>query len=262
MVSILPADPKIELRKYPGGMLRLDFVTLFPEVIRANLAHSIMKRAAEAGAVQFETANPRDYCYDRHQKVDDAPFGGAPGMLIKAEPVAKALEALGLCEGVGDPNVEVISTDPTGVPFTQAHAQELSTKRRVAFLCGHYEGIDNRVVTRFATRSFSVGDFVVTNGALPALLMADAVVRLLPGVLGSHDSLLADSHNDGLLSAPNFTRPEVWRGESIPEVLKSGDHRAIEKWRRTQALIATRNLRPDLLVRARLETDDLHVLSS
>jgi len=222
----------------------------------------MMRRASEAGFVRFEAINPRDYCYDRHQKVDDVPFGGAAGMLLKAEPVALALEAICIQAGNMDPSVEVIVTDPTGVPFSQELAQELSSKKRLVFLCGHYEGIDHRVVTRFATRSISIGDFVLTNGELPALVMADAVVRLLPGVLGSEDSLKADSHSDGLLSAPNFTRPEVWRGEPIPEVLKSGDHQAIERWRRAESLLATRKLRPDLLAKATVAKPDLDVLSS
>jgi tRNA (guanine37-N1)-methyltransferase len=243
-------------------MLRLDFVTLFPDLVRDALAHSMMRRAAEGGHAQFKTVNPRDYCYDKHQKVDDVPFGGAAGMLIKAEPVALALEAIGLSADFREPDVELIVTDPTGVRFDQQLAQELSAKRRVVFLCGHYEGFDQRVITHFAARPVSIGDFVLTNGELPALIIADALVRLLPGVLGSADSLKADSHSDGLLSAPNYTRPEVWRGESIPEVLKSGDHRAIERWRREQSLLATRRLRPDLLAKAKVDKPDLNVLSS
>lgn len=242
-------------------MVRLDFVTLFPDLVRSALSESIMRRAVEAGIARFETTNPRDYTYDRHQKVDDVPFGGAAGMLIKAEPVALALESLGIHSDQPDPEVEVIVTDPTGDRFTQAVARELSQRRRLVFLCGHYEGIDQRVVSRFATRALSVGDFIVTNGELPALLMADAVVRLLPGVLGSQDSLRADSFGDGLLSAPNYTRPEVWRGEPIPDVLKSGDHKAIEKWRRTQSLLATKAARPDLLAMAKLDKADVDVLS-
>ena len=245
-----------------SAMLRLDFVTLFPDLVRDALAHSMMRRAAEGGHAQFETVNPRDYCYDKHQKVDDVPFGGAAGMLIKAEPVALALEAINLTADFREPDVELIVTDPTGVRFDQQLAQELSAKRRVVFLCGHYEGFDQRVVTHFNARPVSIGDFVLTNGELPSLVMADAIVRLLPGVLGSADSLRADSHSDGLLSAPNFTRPEIWRGEAIPEVLRSGDHKAIERWRREQSLLATRRLRPDLLAKAKVDKPDLNVLSS
>jgi len=242
-------------------MLRIDFITLFPEAVRGSLAHSMMRRASDSGAVEFEATNPRDFCYDKHLKVDDVPYGGAAGMLIRAEPVALALESIGILENGGDGETEVIVTDPTGNRFEQRMAREFSTKKRLVFLCGHYEGIDQRVVDRFATRSVSIGDFILTNGELPALIMADAVVRLIPGVLGSEDSLKADSHEDGLLSAPNFTRPDVWRGMAIPDVLKSGDHKAIEKWRRAQSLLLTKKLRPDLLAKAKVDKADLDVLS-
>lgn len=226
-------------------------------MLRAPLGHSILGRATEKGAVSFGFANPRDFTYDRHQKVDDTPFGGEPGMLIKAEPTAIALESLGLAE-----DAAVILTDPAGLPFTQASARELSGRSHIVFLCGHYEGFDHRVKTQLATHAFSIGDYVLTNGELPALVMADAIVRLLPEVLGNEGSLAADSHSDGLLSAPNYTRPDVWRGEAVPEVLKSGNHGAIARWRREQALRATREVRPDLLASARLEKADLDVLSS
>jgi tRNA (guanine37-N1)-methyltransferase len=237
--------------------VRIDFVTLFPEMLLAPLGHSILGRASEKGVVRFGAANPRDFTYDRRQKVDDTPFGGEPGMLIKVPPVALALESLEPAE-----DAAIILTDPAGIPFTQAAARDLSGKNHLVFLCGHYEGFDHRVKTRLATHAFSIGDYVLTNGELPALVMADAVVRLLSGVLGNEGSLAADSHSDGLLSAPNFTRPDEWRGEAVPEVLKSGNHKAIAKWRREQALRATRDQRPDLLARARLEKGDLDVLSS
>ncbi|MGV3618291.1 MAG: tRNA (guanosine(37)-N1)-methyltransferase TrmD [Fimbriimonas sp.] len=237
--------------------MRVDFVSLFPEMLAGLLGHSILGRAAATGRVAFRTANPRDYAYDRHQKVDDTPFGGEPGMLLRAEPVALALESLQPVQGAA-----VVMTDPAGIPFTQASAQALSELSQVVFLCGHYEGIDHRVKTQLCTHAFSIGDYVLTNGEMPALVMADAIVRLLPGVLGNAASLEADSHSRGLLSAPNFTRPEVWRGEAVPAVLRSGDHRAIAKWRREQALRLTRETRPDLLARARLEKGDLDVLIS
>jgi tRNA (guanine37-N1)-methyltransferase len=243
-------------------MLRIDFLTLFPEIVNSTLSHSIMKRAVQSGAVRFETTNPRDYCYDSHLKVDDVPYGGEPGMLIKAEPMALALEAIGACPRTRDHSVAVISTDPTGVRFDQQMARDFASLSRLVFLCGHYEGIDHRLTQRFCTHSVSIGDFVLTNGELPALAMADAVVRLLKGVLGSESSLEADSHSDGLLSAPNYTRPEIWRGEPIPEILKSGNHEAIRRWRRNQALKATKLYRPDLLARAKLDKRDLNVLSS
>lgn len=238
-------------------MIRIDFVSLFPEMLTGALSHSILGRAQANGAVKFGAANPRDFAYDKHRKVDDSPFGGEPGMLIRAEPTALALESLQPSEGAA-----VILTDPAGTPFTQEAAKELSTYAHVVFLCGHYEGFDHRVKTRLSTHAFSIGDYILTNGEMPALVMADAIVRLIPGVLGNADSLTADSHSDGLLGAPNFTRPEEWRGETVPDVLRSGDHRRIAKWRRAQALRITREVRPDLLAKAPLEKADLDMLSS
>ena len=237
--------------------MRIDFITLFPEMVLGALGHSIMARAADAGHAAFGVVDPRDFCYDRNGKVDDSPYGGEPGMLIRAEPVALALESLDL-----GPNAAVILTAPTGKPFTQETAKELAGYDRIALLCGHYEGFDHRVETQLATHVVSIGDYVLTSGELAALVICDAIVRLIPGVLGSADSLKADTHNDGLLSAPNYTRPEVWRGEAVPEVLLNGNHAAIAKWRRAEALKTTRATRPDLLARAKLVKSDLDVLSS
>jgi tRNA (guanine37-N1)-methyltransferase len=233
--------------------VRIDFVTLFPELIEGALSHSIMARATAANAAQFGWTNPRDYCYDRHGKVDDTTYGGEPGMLIRAEPVALALRAL---PAMSD-RTAVILTAPTGKLFSQADARALSRLSHLVFLCGHYEGFDHRVETQLTTHVFSIGDFVLTNGELPALVMADAIVRLLPNVLGSPESLEADSHSDGLLSAPNYTRPEMWRGERVPEVLLSGNHQAVAAWRRRESLRLTRARRPDLLAKARLTKADL-----
>jgi tRNA (guanine37-N1)-methyltransferase len=208
--------------------------------------------------VEFRTANPRDFCHDRHLKVDDKPFGGEPGMLIRAEPVARAIEWLDKGE---HGTTAVVLTAPTGRPFDQAGARKLAQFDRVIFLCGHYEGIDHRIEEKFCTHVFSIGDYVLTNGELPALVMADAVVRLLPGVLGSSASLDADSFSDGLLSAPNYTRPEVWREMAVPPVLLGGDHKVIQKWRRAYALKLTRELRPDLFSRVKLRKGDLELLA-
>lgn len=199
-------------------------------------------------------ANPRDFAYDPHHKVDDRPFGGSAGMLMQPEPVALALETL-QADGVA-----VVFPDPTGEPFVQRHAQELAEGSGVTWVCGHYEGIDERVRGRFATHTLSLGDFVLTGGELPALVMADAVLRLRPGVIGSSESLEQDSYADGLLSAPQFTRPEVWRGEPVPEVLRSGDHGRIARWRRAWQLMETRKRRPDLFAKAQLTPDDLRLL--
>jgi tRNA (guanine37-N1)-methyltransferase len=235
-------------------MLRIDFVTLFPEMVLDAVGHSILRRAAESEIVRFGAVNPREFTHDNHRTVDDSPFGGGPGMVMKCEPVAAAIESLNA------QNAAVLMTDPTGVPFTQAMAEELSRKEHVVFLCGHYEGIDDRVRKLFATHTVSIGDFVLTGGELPSLVMADAIVRLLPGALGCAQSLMADSHSDGLLSAPQFTRPESFREESVPEVLRSGDHGAVNKWRRKQALELTRKNRPDLFWRAELRKGDVKLL--
>lgn len=242
-----------------------------------------MARAESAGHVEFSVVNPRNYTYDPHKKVDDIPYGGHPGMLMKAEPVALAIEAIkgsgsrkdnspspfleaesesnkvdagwpsvdkGGGVGVGVPDQEekvaIILTEPSGIPFTQAHAQALSKYDQIIFVCGHYEGIDHRIEETFATHVFSIGDYILTNGELPALVMADAVTRLLPGVLGNENSLDEESFQNNLLGAPNYTRPEVWRGKAIPEVLKSGNHKAIDKWRLEESKRRTKERRPDL----------------
>ena len=236
-------------------MLRIDFVSLFPEMVLGAARHSILKRAEEAEIVHFGAVNPREFTHDKHRTVDDDPFGGGPGMLMKCEPLGAAIDSL-----LPDENTAVVMTYPTGAPFSQAAAHELAGKPRIIFVCGHYEGIDDRIRRLYATHTFSIGDFVLTGGELPALVMADAVVRLLPGSLGCSESLGADSHAEGLLSAPQFTRPESFKGEQVPEVLRSGDHGAVQRWRRGEALRTTRARRPDLFWRARLTKKDVELL--
>jgi tRNA (guanine37-N1)-methyltransferase len=225
-------------------MRAIDFVTLFPEWIESALSHSIMGRASANGHVQFRTANPRNYCYDPHKKVDDTPYGGHPGMLLKAEPLATAIDSL----TIENANRAIVITEPSGISFVQDHAAELAKYEQITFVCGHYEGIDHRIEETYATHVFSIGDYVLTNGELPALVMADAVVRLLPGVLGNQTSLANESFHNNLLAAPNYTRPEVWRGVSIPDVLKSGHHKEIAKWERDQSVKRTKERRPDLIL--------------
>lgn len=242
-------------------MPRIDFVTLFPDMVRGALEHSILGRAASAGLVEFRAVSPRDFCYDQHKKVDDTPYGGHPGMLIKVEPVALAIDSilrsppesepqspdpLPLQEGVRGRGTAIVFTEPSGIPFHQSHAHELASFEQIIFVCGHYEGIDHRAEEAFATHVFSIGDYVLTNGELPALVMADAVTRLLPGVLGAAESLEEDSFSGQGLSAPNYTKPPVWRGREVPEVLRSGDHKRIEEWRRAEGEKRTRERRPDL----------------
>ncbi|HEY3782575.1 MAG TPA: tRNA (guanosine(37)-N1)-methyltransferase TrmD [Fimbriimonadaceae bacterium] len=238
-------------------MLRIDFVTLFPDMVLNAARHSMLLRAEQDGIVEFAATDPRTFTTDNHRTVDDKPYGGGPGMLMIPEPLFAALNKLQLEKGTA-----VVVPDPTGQVYNQNHAQELSQKKRVVFLCGHYEGIDERVIEKFATHRFSMGDYVLTGGELPALTIADSVVRLLPGVLGCEGSLGIDSHSDGLLSAPQYTRPESYAELAVPEVLKSGNHGAIETWKRKKALMLTRENRPDLFCRARLERKDLELLSS
>lgn len=238
-------------------MIQVDFVSLFPEMIEQALSHSIVGRAAQRGLAKFRTANPRDFTHDVHRTVDDSPYGGGPGMVMKCEPIMLAVESLGAIE-----EAVVVLPDPTGRLFTQSMASAWSQAPRLIFLCGHYEGIDDRVRQLTGAVPVSLGDFVLTGGELPALTMADAVVRLLPGALGSSESLSIDSHSDGLLSAPQFTRPDAYRGLAVPEELTSGDHQRIAAWRRREALTLTRERRPDLFSRAPLARKDLDMLSS
>lgn len=235
--------------------MRVAFVSLFPEMVLGALSHGVLGRAAKRGLVRYEAADPRDFVYDRHRTVDDRPFGGSDGMLIKAEPVLAAVRWLRPAEGAA-----VVLTDPTGDRFDQRAAEELASRPELVFVCGRYEGIDDRARRILATHTFSLGDFVLTCGEIPALAMADAVVRLLPGVVGSEGSLRQDSHQGGLLSAPQFTRPREVEGMPVPEELLSGDHQAAQRWQREQALRLTRERRPDLFCRARLEKADLDLL--
>jgi tRNA (guanine37-N1)-methyltransferase len=236
-------------------MLRIDFVTLFPEQVLGLLEHSIIKRACTSGKVSLAAVNPREFTEDKHRTVDDAPFGGGPGMVLKAEPVARAIDSLQPDEGAA-----IVFLEPTGERFSNTVALEFAKLTHIILVCGHYEGIDDRVRQRYGTHTISIGDFVLTGGELAAAVVADAVIRLLPGVLGEAQSLEIDSHVEGLLSAPQFTRPVVWRDMPVPEVLLSGDHGAIAKWRRKQALMLTRTRRPDLFARANLYKHDLDLL--
>lgn len=236
-------------------MLRIDFVTLFPEMVIPAVRHSILQRAQASGAVEFHATNPRDFASDKHRTVDAKPFGGGPGMLMMPEPLDLALSGLDL-----EDEAEVVFLEPSGTLFDQRTARELAESSRIVLVCGHYEGIDQRILEKYATRILSLGDFVLTGGELPALVVADAVVRLLPKVLGDPCSLEEDSHSDGLLSYPQYTRPRVWEGRAVPEVLVSGDHGSVKDWRRAHAVRQTRERRPDLFCRATLTKKDLDLL--
>ncbi|HMP72706.1 MAG TPA: tRNA (guanosine(37)-N1)-methyltransferase TrmD [Kiritimatiellia bacterium] len=223
-------------------MLAIDVITIFPRMLEGFLAESMMKRAASAGAASFRTIDPRDFTTDVHRTVDDRPYGGGPGMVMKPEPLAAAIES------VLTPHSRLLIMAPQGVPFRQPLAAQLAAQaRHLIFVCGHYEGIDDRIRQHFHAQEISIGDYILTNGVLPAAVVIDAVVRLLPGVLGCETSAEQESFSHGLLEAPQFTRPETFRGLDIPPVLKSGNHEAIRTWRQRQALDLTRARRPDLL---------------
>ena len=221
--------------------MKIDVLTLFPGMFPGPLDESIIKRACESGRLRLGIRDLRDYTHDRHRKVDDRPFGGGPGMLMKPEPLFEAVEAL------RGENTRVILTSPAGRPFRQEIAQELASEEHLLLVCGSYEGFDERVRECLADDELSIGDYVLTNGALPAMVIIDAVTRLLPGVLGDDESSVDESFSDGLLEYPQYTRPAEFRGMSVPEVLLSGDHASIERWRREQARLRTGQRRPDLL---------------
>jgi len=221
--------------------MKIDVLTLFPGMFPGPLDESIIKRACESGRLQLGVHDLRDYTHDRHRTVDDRPFGGGPGMLLKAEPLFEAVEAL------RGEKTRVILTSPAGRPFRQEIARELAGEKHVLLVCGSYEGFDERVRQSLADDEISIGDYVLTNGALPAMVIVDAVTRLLPGVLGDDESSQDESFSGCLLEYPQYTRPAEFRGMSVPEVLLSGDHAAIERWRREQARMRTGQRRPDLL---------------
>lgn len=238
--------------------MRIGFVTLFPQMVRDALGHSIMARAVQNGLLTIDTADPREFATDKHRTVDDSSYGGGPGMVMKPDVVQAALESLKPTE-----STLVALTDPAGEQFTQQTARELSACTDIVLVCGHYEGIDERVRTRLCHRAFSIGDYVLTGGELPALVIAEAVARLVPGVIGRAESHEDDSHaQDGLLGFPLYTKPREFEGEEVPDVLLSGDHQAIARWRRQQQLLRTKMWRPDLFDRADLRPGDLDLLQS
>ena len=227
-----------------GRSVRINIVTLFPEYFRDPLALSIPGRAAEAGLVEYRTVNLRDFAEGRYQAVDDYPYGGGAGMVLKPDPFFAAVESL-VEEGREPGKVLVMSA--RGRRFRHEDAVRLSLERELTFLCGHYKDIDQRVPVGLGAEEISLGDFVLTGGEVAALAVIDAIVRLLPGAMSDHESASSDSHYEGLLSAPSYTRPAEFRGMKVPDVLLSGDHARIAEWRREQAERLTRERRPDLL---------------
>jgi len=229
-------------------------VTIFPAMVEGPLADGIVQRARERGLVDLRVHDLRDHTDDRHRTVDDAPFGGGPGMVMKAEPFFRAVEAI----RAGSPAAReaVVLLSPRGRRFDQDSARRFAGLDRLVLLCGRYEGIDERVAEEVATEEVSLGDFVLTGGEVAALAVAEATVRLLPGALGDSGSAEADSFEGALLDWPHYTRPATWRGRGVPEVLVSGDHGRVRRWRRREALRATRERRPDLLAAAPLGAED------
>jgi tRNA (guanine37-N1)-methyltransferase len=239
--------------------MQFDVFTILPEVFPIYLNTSILKRARERGLIDLRLHNIRDYTHDKHHTTDDTPYGGGGGMVMKPEPIFEAVESvLGLASPRTQPiPVPVILLTPQGRVFTQRVAEELSHHEHMALLCGRYEGIDERIRVHLVTDEISVGDYVLTGGELPAMILIDAVSRLIPGVLGDPTGAEDDSHAMGLLEYPHYTKPPEFRGWKVPDVLLSGDHGKIETWRREQALLRTYNKRPDMLEKAELSEEDL-----
>ncbi len=218
-------------------------MTLFPEMIESCMNTSILGRAVEAGHIKLEVRNIRDYTLDKHKKVDDYPYGGGAGMVMEAEPVYRCFESI--CSELGE-RPRVVYLTPQGQVFRQEMAREYSAEKSILFLCGHYEGIDERVLEEIVTDYVSIGDYVLTGGELPALVMMDAIARMVPGVLNNDVSAQTDSFSDGLLEYPQYTRPVEFMGRSVPDVLLSGHHEKIGNWRQEQSEMRTRERRPDL----------------
>jgi tRNA (guanine37-N1)-methyltransferase len=230
--------------------MQIDVITLFPDMLDGFLGQSMMKRAANAGHVTFNFLNLRDFADDKHRTTDERPFGGGPGMVMKPEPIFKAVES------VRTEKSRVILMCPQGKPFTQQRAQALSHEEHLIFVCGHYEGVDERIRETLIDEEISIGDYILTNGVLPAAVVTDAVVRLIPGVLGGEGAAEQESFSEPLLEYPQYTRPPEFRGLKVPEELLTGNHAAIAKWRRAQSEKRTAERRPDLLKRPSAENGD------
>ncbi len=240
--------------------MRIDLMTLFPEMCEAVLGESIIGRARQAGKVDLRCVNFRDFTLDKHGHVDDAPYGGGMGMILSPQPIFDCYQSL--YDPAREEKPHLIYLSPKGAPFTQRRAVELAQLDRLVLLCGHYEGVDERLLDEIVDEELSIGDFVVTGGELPALLVADAVCRMLPGVLADAACFEEESHFTGLLEYPQYTRPPVWRDRAVPEILLSGHHANIARWRREQSLRETARRRPALLQTADLDASDKKFLAS
>lgn len=236
-------------------MLRIDVVTIFPELFDAFLRTSIVGIAREAGALEVTTHDLRGFTIDRHRSVDDAPYGGGPGMVMKPEPLVEAIEALAGTKGA-EREARVLLLSPQGERLDQACIARMAGQRHLVLVCGRYEGVDQRVIDLAVDEEISIGDYVLSGGEVPAMAVIEAVARLLPGVLGNPESAGSDSFEQGLLEGPQYTRPAVFRGRAVPDVLLSGNHAAVARWRSEQARETTRRRRPDLLRRAGKEGEE------
>ena len=242
-------------------MLHFDVVTIFPEMFEAVTSHGITRRALEEGGFDFRAWNPRDFVSDPHRTVDDRPYGGGPGMVMIPGPLESCIDAaVARQQAAGVARPQVVLLSPQGERFTDAVARQMARSPGLVLLAGRYEGVDERLIRRRVDREISIGDYVLSGGELPAMVMVDAIVRLLPGSLNDAESATQDSFSEGLLDWPHYTRPEEWRGERVPEVLLSGNHAAIAKWRRKQALARTLARRPDLLEGRALSKEDAKLL--
>lgn len=238
--------------------MKISILTLFPEMCNAYLSESIIGRARSAGKVQIECVDIRDYTKDKHRRVDDTPYGGGMGMIMQVDPVYDCFQAI--CEKDGTVP-HLIYLTPQGKTLTQKRVVELSELDNIALLCGHYEGIDERVIEELQPEEISVGDYVLTGGELPALILADSISRMLPGVLSNDECFEEESHFNSLLEYPQYTRPYEWRGRKVPDVLLTGHHANVDKWRREQSLKRTAERRPDMLEKADLTKEDIKYLS-
>ena len=237
--------------------MRFDIVTIFPRMIEAALTEGILARAIQRDILAVRARDLREFSEDRHRTVDDVPYGGGPGMVLKPEPLFKAVDAIR--EDVGAPQA-IVLVSPHGRRFTQAEAGRLASLDRVVILCGRYEGIDDRVRENLATEELSIGDYVLSGGELPALVIVDAVARLIPGVVGDEDSVAGDSFSRGLLDYPHYTRPSEFAGQKVPDVLLSGHHEDVRRWRKMTALRRTLDRRPELLNTAALDDEERRML--
>lgn len=233
--------------------MRIDIITLFPEMCEAVLGESIIGRARKVGAVDIRCRQLRDFSFDKHKRVDDSTYGGGMGMLMMAEPIALCYESI--CEELGE-KPHFIYMSPKGKTLTQSKLRELSEHENICILCGHYEGVDQRVLDMYVDEEISIGDYVLTGGELPALVLTDSLARLQKGVLSDDECFELESHYDGLLEYPQYTKPQVWRGVGIPDVLISGHHENIRKWRREQSIVETAEKRPDMLRDAELSESE------